>query len=159
MSAKVKPIPDGYRSVSPYLFIRGAAQAIDFYKQAFDASERMRMPGPNGKIMHAELQIGDSMVMLADEFPEMSALSPETVGGTPVMIAIYVDDVDATFNRAIAAGAKPLRPVANQFYGDRSGSLVDPFGHKWNLATHVEDVSHEEMTRRTEAMMKSAQKA
>lgn len=158
MSAKVKPIPDGYRTVTPYLFIRGAAQAIEFYKQAFDARERMRMPGPNGKIMHAELDLGDSMLMLADEFPEMNALSPQAVGGSPVMIAIYVNDVDATFNRAISAGAKPLRPVANQFYGDRSGSLTDPFGHIWNIATHIEDVSPEEMTRRMEAMMKSPPK-
>ena len=156
MNAKVKPIPDGYRSVTPYLFVRGAAQAIDFYKQAFDARERMRMPGPAGKIMHAELDLGDSMLMLADEFPEMNALSPQAVGGSPVMIAIYVNDVDATFNRAIAAGAKPLRPVANQFYGDRSGSLSDPFGHIWNIATHVEDVSPEEMTRRMESMMKKS---
>lgn len=159
MSSKVKPIPDGYRSVSPYLFIRGAARAIDFYKQAFEARERMRMPGPSGKVMHAELDLGDSIVMLADEFPEMGALSPEAAGGSPVMIAIYVNDVDATFNRAVAAGAKPLRAVANQFYGDRSGALVDPFGHKWNIATHVEDVSPEEMTRRMEAMAKSGQKS
>ena len=159
MSAKVKPIPDGYRSVTPYLFIRGAAQAIEFYKQAFDARERMRTPGPNGKIMHAELDLGDSMIMLADEFPEMNALSPQAVGGSPVMIAIYVNDVDAIFNRAISAGAKPLRPVANQFYGDRSGSLSDPFGHIWNIATHVEDVSPEEMNRRMQAMMNSGQKS
>src|SRR5688500_10188362 len=158
MSAKVKAIPDGYHSVTPYLFVRNAARAIEFYKQAFNAREKMRMPGPGGKIMHAELDLGDSMIMLADEFPEMDALSPETVGGSPVMIALYVDDVDATFARAIAAGAKQLRAVADQVYGDRSGSLTDPFGHKWNLATHVEDVAPEEMTRRMDAMMKSAPK-
>lgn len=155
MSQKAKPIPDGYHTVTPYLFVRGAARAIDFYKQAFDAGELMRMPGPGGKVMHAELQIGDSMIMLADEFPEMGALAPEAVGGSPVMIALYVNDVDAAFNRAVAAGAKPLRAVADQFYGDRSGALVDPFGHKWNISTHIEDVTPEEMTRRMEAMMKS----
>jgi PhnB protein len=156
MSA-VKPIPEGYRCVIPYLFICGADQAIEFYKSSFDARERMRMAGPGGRIMHAELDIGDSMIMLADESPEMGALSPQTIGGSPVMIALYLPDVDATFNRAIAGGAKELRPLENQFYGDRSGSLVDPFGHRWNLATHVEDVSEDEMRHRAEAFARRAQ--
>ena len=159
MSVQVKPIPDGYRSVTPYLFVNGAAKAIDFYKSAFGARERMRMDGPGGKIMHAELDIGDSMIMLADEFPEMRALSPQTIGGSPVMVAIYVNDVDATFARAIAGGARENRPVQDQFYGDRSGSLTDPFGHMWNIATHVEDVSPEEMRRRSEAFMKGGEKS
>lgn len=148
----VKPIPDGYHSVTPYLIIKGAAAALEFYKTALNAEERVRMPGPDGKVMHAEIQIGDSIVMLADEFPEMGAVSPQTLGGTPVGFCIYVTDVDARFQQAVAAGAKIERPLQNQFYGDRSGTLLDPFGHKWTLATHVEDVTPEEMQRRMAAM-------
>jgi len=148
----VQPIPEGYHSVTPYLIVNGAAKALDFYAQALGAEERMRMPGPGGKVMHAGIQIGDSVVMLADEFPEMGARSPQSIGGTPVGICLYVEDVDAVFKRAIAAGAKEERPLVNQFYGDRSGTIIDPFGHKWTIATHVEDVTPEEMGRRAAAM-------
>jgi PhnB protein len=158
MSAKVKPIPDGYRSVTPYLMVKGAAEAIDFYKRAFNARERMRVPGPGGKIMHAEIEIGDSVVMLAEEFPDMGALGPLSIGGTPVGIHLYVENVDAIFKQALSAGAREERPLQNQFYGDRSGSLIDPFGHKWNLATHVEEVSPEELQRRMEQWTKDGAK-
>jgi PhnB protein len=158
MSAKVKPIPDGYRSVTPYLMVKGAAEAIDFYKRAFNARERMRVPGPGGKIMHAEIEIGDSVVMLAEEFPDMGALGPLSIGGTPVGIHLYVENVDAIFKQALSAGAREERPLQNQFYGDRSGSLIDPFGHKWNLATHVEEVSPDEMQRRMEQWTKDGAK-
>jgi PhnB protein len=144
----VKPVPDGYHTVTPYLIVSGAAAAIDWYRNVFQAEERMRMPMPGGKVAHAEIAIGDSVVMLADEFPEMGAKSPGTLGGTPVGLAVYVRDVDTIFNRAVAAGAKVERPLQNQFYGDRSGTVVDPFGHKWTISTHVEDVSPEEMERR-----------
>src|SRR3954447_13114919 len=147
----VKPIPDGYHSVTPYLVVQGAAKALEFYKKAFGATELFRMPGPGGKIMHAEIRIGDSPVMLADEFPEMDARGPQTLGGTPVGLMIYCEDVDALFNQAVSAGAKVLRPVVDQFYGDRSGTVADPFGHKWTIATHKEDVSPEEMKRRMAA--------
>jgi PhnB protein len=149
---KTKPIPDGYHTTTPYLIAKEATKAIDFYKQFFGAKEKMRMPGPGGKIMHAELILGDSMIMLADEFPEMGAVSPAALGGTPVSLLLYVEDVDGVVARAVAAGAKLLRPIQNQFYGDRSGTLEDPFGHKWTVATHVEDVSEEEMGRRMAAM-------
>jgi PhnB protein len=152
MSPSVKPIPDGYPQVSPYLVVDGAAQAIDFYTQVLGASERMRMGGPEGRIGHAELQIGDSVVMLADEHPEMGYVGPKQIGGTPVTIGVYVEDVDKTFDAAVKAGAKSLRPVENQFYGDRSGQFEDPFGHRWNIQTHVEDVSPEEMAKRAAAM-------
>jgi len=148
----VKPIPDGYRVVTPYLIVKGAAQAINFYQKALGAEERMRMPTPDGRIAHAEIAFGDCVVMLADEFPEMGAKSPVTLGGTPVGIMLYVKDVDAQFNQAISAGGKVERPVQNQFYGDRSGTFVDPFGHKWTLATHIEDVTPEEIGRRMAAM-------
>ncbi len=150
----VKPVPAGYHTVTPYLIIKGAARAIDFYKQAFGATELMRFPGPDGKVAHAEIKIGDSPIMLGDEAPQMNAVSPQSLGGTPVGILLYVEDVDTMFNRAVAAGATVERPVQDQFYGDRSGTLTDPFGHKWTLATHKEDVSHEEMQRRMQAMMK-----
>jgi PhnB protein len=150
MSAK--PIPDGYHSVTPYLIVSGAAQALNYYKTAFGAKERMRFAGPDGKIGHAEIEIGDSLVMLADEHPQMGVKSPQTIGGTPVGICLYVENVDAVFKQAIAAGGKEERPLTNQFYGDRSGTLIDPFGHKWTVATHMEDVSPEEMTRRMAAM-------
>lgn len=153
--SKVKPIPEGYHTVTPYLCCRDAAAAIDFYKKAFGATEVMRMEN-DGKVGHAELQIGDSRVMLADEFPEMGFLSPKTVGGSPVMIHLYLDDVDATANRAVAAGAKVTRPVADQFYGDRGGQLEDPFGHKWYVSTHKEDLSPEEIEKRAAAMTPSS---
>ena len=145
---KVKPIPEGYNSVTPYLFVKGAASAIDYYKNVFGAKERMRMPGPNGRIMHAELQIGDSIVMLADENPQMGAKSPETIGGTSSSLHVYVEDVDSTAKKAVSAGAKLVRPVKDEFYGDRIGTIIDPFGHMWSIATHIEDVSPEEMKKR-----------
>ncbi len=151
MSSKVKPIPEGYHTATPYLIIKGAATALEFYKTAFGATEMLRMPKPDGRIGHAEIKIGDSIIMLADEHPEIGARSPESYGGSPVTIMLYVEDVDAVFNRAVAAGAKVERPVANQFYGDRTGGIIDPFGHKWYLATHVEDVSTEELVRRANA--------
>ncbi len=151
MSSAVKPIPEGYHTATPYLIIKGAAAALEFYKNAFGATELLRMPKPDGRIGHAEIKIGDSIIMLADEFPEIGARSPESYGGSPVTIMLYVEDVDAVFNRAVAAGAKVERPVANQFYGDRTGGIIDPFGHKWYLATHVEDLSPEEMQRRAAA--------
>jgi PhnB protein len=148
VSASVNPIPDGYPRVIPSLAIDGAAQAIDFYRDVLGATERMRMDGPDGKVGHAELQFGDSVIFLADEFPDMGFLAPTTVGGTPVNLSVYVEDVDATFDRAIKAGAKVLRPVENQFYGDRVGQFEDPFGHRWSIATHVEDVPPDEMAER-----------
>jgi PhnB protein len=148
----VHHIPEGYHSVIPYLVIKGAASAIEFYKTAFNAVEVMRMPAPDGTIGHAEIKIGDSHVMLADEHPGMGQLSPKTIGGTPVSIMIYVPDVDARFNAAIAGGATQLRPLEDQFYGDRSGMVTDPFGHTWMIATHVEDVTPEEMQKRMAAM-------
>ncbi len=156
MPTKIKPIPDGYHTATPYLIVRGAADAIAFYQRAFNATETMRMPGPGGKVMHAEIKIGDSPIMLADECPQMNALSPQTIGGSPMFLMLYVEDVDTLTRQAIAAGATVERPVQDQFYGDRSGTLVDPFGHRWTLSTHIEDVSPEEMMRRMEGMMKSA---
>ena len=152
----VKPVPDGYHSVTPYLIVKGASRAIDFYKDTFGAQELMRFPGPNGTIGHAELRIGDSVIMLADEGPQGLHSSPEKYGGSPVSLMIYVPDVDKTFKQAIANGAKETRPLQDQFYGDRSGNLVDPFGHVWTVATHVEDVSAEEMQRRMAALPKPA---
>jgi PhnB protein len=151
--ADVNPIPDSYPQVMPYLCVDGAADAIEFYTKVLGAKERMRMPGPDGKLGHAEIQIGQGVVMLADESPEMSFRSPKTIGGTPVTIHAYVEDADAVFDAAVAAGAKGLRPVENQFYGDRSGQFEDPFGHRWNVATHVEDVSPDEMEKRVAEMM------
>ena len=151
--AQVKPIPDGYPTVTPYLCVDGAAAAIAFYGEVFGATERMRMAAPDGKIGHAELQIGDAVLMLSDEYPDMGLRGPQALGGTPVTVSVYVEDVDAVFARAVQAGAKALRPVEDQFYGDRSGQFVDPFGHRWSVATHTEDVSPDEMARRaTEAM-------
>lgn len=148
----VKPIPEGYHSVTPYLVVKGGARALEFYARAFGARELFRMDQPDGRVGHAEIQIGDSRIMLADEFPDMGARSPETVGGTPVGIMLYVEDVDETVARAVAAGAKVTRPVENKFYGDRMGELTDPFGHRWYLGTHVEDVSPEEIGRRAAAL-------
>ena len=150
----VKAIPEGYRTVTPYLFIHKAAEAIEFYKEAFGATELFRMQGPDGRIMHSEIQIGDSRIMMADECPTMGARSPHTLGGSTGSLMLYVEDVDARFNQAVAAGAVVKQPVADQFYGDRSGSLEDPFGHAWHIATHKEDVPPEEMHARAEEAMK-----
>jgi PhnB protein len=150
----VKTIPDGYHSVTPYLIVKGADRAIDFYKKVFGAAQRLRMDGPNGTVGHAEIEIYGSPIMLADEFPDMGFRSPQSIGGTSVSLHLYVQDVDACFNRAVAAGAKALRPVQDQFYGDRSGTVEDPFGHVWTISTHKEDLSPEELQKRSEAFMK-----
>ena len=148
--ADVKAIPDGYHSVTPYLICDGAADAIEYYKKAFGATELFRMDH-EGKVGHAELKIGDSPIMLADEYPQMGYRSPKALGGTPVSIMIYVEDVDTVYQQAIAAGATEVKPLQDQFYGDRSGTLTDPFGHVWTVATHKEDVTMEEMNRRMAA--------
>jgi PhnB protein len=148
-----QPIPEGYHSVSPALAIDGAAEAIDFYKRAFDAKERTRMLGPDGNIAHAALEIGDSVVMLSDPFAQSTVRPPTELGGTSVGIFVYVDDVDAVFERAVDAGATPTMPVDDMFWGDRFGTLTDPFGHTWSLATHVEDVAPEEMEERARQAM------
>ncbi|MBI3191689.1 MAG: VOC family protein [Pedosphaera parvula] len=149
---KTKTRPNGYHTATPYLIVRGAAQAIDFYQRVFGAVEKMRLPGPGGKVMHAEIQVGDSPIMLADEFPEMNALSPQSIGGSPILLLLYVEDVDGVVSQATAAGAAVERPVQNQFYGDRAGTLIDPFGHRWTIATHIEDVPPEELERRMASM-------
>jgi PhnB protein len=146
----VKPIPDGYRSLTPYVAVKQAADAIEFYRRAFGAKERMRLVAPDGKVGHAELEIGDSVLMLADEHPDMEFRSPEAFGGAAVTLHLYVKDVDATFRKATEAGAKPVRAVQDQFYGDRTGSIEDPFGHMWHVATHKEDLSKAELKRRAE---------
>jgi PhnB protein len=151
MISKIKPIPEGYHTATPYLIVNDASRAIDFYKKAFGATELVRMPGPGGKIGHAEIKIGDSPIMLADEVPGMGFRSPESLGGSPISILLYVEDVDAVFSEAVAAGAKVQRAVADQFYGDRTGGVTDPFGHVWYIATHKEDVSPEEMKKRAAA--------
>jgi PhnB protein len=150
----VKPVPQGYHTVTPYLIVEDGAAAIEFYKKAFGAKELLRFPGPGGKLMHGEIQIGDSPIMLADEFPEMGYRSPKSLGGSATSIMLYVEDVDASFAQAVAAGAKVRRAVEDQFYGDRCGTVDDPFGHVWTLGTHKEDVAPEEMNRRFEAIMK-----
>jgi PhnB protein len=150
------PVPEGYPRVTPYLIVDGGSEAIDFYTKVLGADERMRMPGPDGRLGHAELELGDSVIMLADENTEMGARSPRSIGGSPVTIHVYVDDVDATFERALQAGASSLQPVEDRFYGDRVGQLEDPFGHHWSLATHVEDVAPEEMSKRAAEMMGTA---
>jgi PhnB protein len=152
----VKPIPEGYHSVTPYLIINGATEAIEFYKQAFGATELFRFPAPGGKIGHAELKIGDSPIMLADEHPDMGYKGPQTLGGSPVSLMIYVEDVDTVFNRAVTAGATVKEALQDKFYGDRSGSVIDPFGHVWHLSTHKEDVSMDEMERRAKAQGSAA---
>jgi PhnB protein len=144
----VKPIPAGYPAVSPYLIVDGATRALEFYKKAFGAKEVMRHAGPDGRIGHAEIRIGDSLIMLADEHPEVDARSPKSVGGTPVKLHLYVEDVDRVARQATAAGARIARPVQDQFYGDRNGMLEDPFGHQWHISTHIEDVSPAELRRR-----------
>ncbi len=156
MSKKVKPIQEGYNRITPYLFVRDASRAIEFYKKAFGATEVTRMADPDGRVGHAELEIGGEKFMLSDEWPEMGARSPKALGGSPVMIHLYVEDVDAVANRAVAAGAKLQRPVEDQFYGDRAGKLEDPFGHLWYVSTHKEDVSPDEMKRRAAAMFAKA---
>jgi PhnB protein len=144
----VKPIPEGYHSVTPYLIINGAADAIEFYKKAFGATELFRFPAPDGKIGHAEIKIGDSPIMLADEFAEMGYKGPQALGGSPVSLMIYLEDVDTVFNRAVEAGASVKEAVQDKFYGDRTGTLTDPFGHVWHVSTHKEDISMEEMEAR-----------
>jgi PhnB protein len=147
----VKSTPEGYHSVTPYLIVRGGANAIEFYQKAFGAVELFRMPSPDGKIGHAEIKVGDSPIMLADEFPDMGYQGPQSLGGSPVSLMIYVDDVDTVFNQAVDAGATVKEALADKFYGDRMGTVIDPFGHRWHLATHIEDVSPEEMERRAKA--------
>jgi len=146
----VKPIPEGYPRVTPYLYVDGAADAIAYYCEVLGATERMRMAGPDGKVGHAEVEIGDSVVMLADEYPDMGVRGPRTIGGTPVALHVYVEDVDRVFERALKAGGKELRPVEDKFYGDRSGMFEDPFGHHWSVASHVEDVPPDEMMERAQ---------
>jgi len=152
MPTNVRPVPEGHHSVTPYLIVRGAAKAIEFYKSVFGAVETVRMD-MGGRIGHAQVMIGDSQVMLADEFPEMGAKGPEAFGGSPVSLLVYVEDVDAVVARAVAAGAKLARPIEDKFYGDRAGGIEDPFGHSWTVATHKEDVPPEEMKRRMQAFM------
>ena len=152
-----KPIPDGYHTVTPYLIIRDAAKAMDFYKNAFKAVETFRMDGPDGKIAHAEIRIGDSIIMLSDEHPQMGYNSPQSLGGSPAGIVLYVEDCDAVFNRAIEAGGIVKDSVTDKFYGDRSGSLADPFGHIWHVTTHKEDVSPQELDRRLKEMFATGQ--
>ena len=152
MSEKTNPVPENYKGATPYLCVGGASSAIDFYKKAFGATETMRIADPSGKIGHAEIMIGDAPIMLADEFPEMAFRSPQALGGSPVTIHLYTEDVDTLIDRAVSAGAKLVRPVEDHFYGDRAGKLEDPFGHVWYIATHKEDVSPEEIQRRAAAM-------
>jgi PhnB protein len=146
--AATQPVPEGYPQVTPYLCVEGASAAIEFYGRVLGTTERMRMETPEGTVSHAELQLGGSLIMLADEFPELGVRSPKAFGGSPVTMSVYVEDVDGVFERALQAGAKVLRPLEDQFYGDRAGQFEDPFGHRWSVATHVEDVSPEEMARR-----------
>lgn len=159
MATATKPIPEGYHSATPYLIVNGAAEAIDFYKRAFGATELLRMADRKGAVAHAEIRIGDSVIMLADENPNVGYRGPRSLGGSTVSILLYVTDVDGTFERAVKAGARAQRPVANQFYGDRSGTLEDPFGHFWTISTHVEDIAPDEMQRRVEAAFRSAEAA
>jgi PhnB protein len=156
MPTKVKPVPDGHRTVAPYLAIKNAASALEFYKHAFGAIETYKLIIPDGRVGHAEIRLGDSLIMLADEFPEFGGKAPESLGGSPVSIHLYVEDVDAFVKKAVAAGARELKPVADQFYGDRSGQLQDPFGHLWWVATHKEDVAPEEMQKRVLALFAKA---
>lgn len=151
-TAPVQPVPEGFHTLTPHLVCDGAADAIAFYQRAFGAEELSRMPGPGGKIMHAMIRIGDSVVMLNDAFPEMGAKGPHALGGTPVTLHLYVTDADAAFARAVAAGATPRMPVAEQFWGDRYGIVVDPFGHQWSVATHVKDLTPEQMMAGMQAM-------
>jgi len=152
MSGKVKPIPDGYHTATPYLVVKGAAKAIEFYKNAFGATELMRMAGPGGGIMHAELKIGDSIIMMGDEDPKRGIRGPESLGGSSMSLYLYVDDCDKVFNQAVGAGATATTPLKDQFYGDRNGAIKDPFGHSWHIATHKEDVSMDEIRKRMAEM-------
>jgi len=152
MTSPVHFTPEGYHTVTPYLILNHAAEALEFYQKAFGAVEIMRLHGPGGRIGHAEIQIGDSKIMLADECPEMDARGPETIGGSPMSLMLYVKDVDAMIAGALEAGAKLLHPIDNKFYGDRSGGISDPFGYRWTIATHIEDVAPEEISRRIAAM-------
>jgi len=156
MSSKVKPIPDGHHTVAPYLAIKNAVSALEFYKKAFGATETYKLIIPDGRLGHAEIRLGDSLIMLSDEFPEFGGKAPEALGGSPVSIHLYVEDVDAFVKRAVAEGARVLKPVADQFYGDRSGQLEDPYGHLWWVATHKEDVAPEEMQKRVRALFARA---
>jgi PhnB protein len=152
MTTRINPIPEGHHTITPHLVVKGASEAIEFYKRAFGAEELARMPGPDGKsIMHAALKIGDSRLFLVDEFPEMGCVGPQALGGSPVTIHIFVEDVDAIFNQAVSAGAEVRMPLMDAFWGDRYGQLIDPFGHKWSLATHKEDLTPEEISKRAEA--------
>ena len=156
MATKAKAVPEAFHTVTPSLVVRDASRAIDFYKRAFGAQETMRMPGPGGKgVMHAEIKIGDSVVFVSDEFPGMGCRSPESLGGSTAMLHLYVEDVDAAFQRAVQAGAKAAMPVADMFWGDRYGKVSDPFGHEWGLATHKEDLPQEEMAKRADAFFAS----
>ncbi len=153
MAKAKQSIPDGFHTVTPHLIMKDAAGAIEFYKNAFDAEETSRMPGPDGKVMHAELKIGSSMLMIADEFPDMGSCGPQSIGGSPVTLHIYVDDVDALFDRAVKAGGKVTMPLADMFWGDRYGRLEDPFGHQWSIGTHTEDLTPEEIGQRAAKAM------
>ena len=159
MAKKAAAIPKGYHTVTPSLFVAGAAKAIDFYKKALGAEELMRFPGPDGKIMHAEIKVGDSIIMLADEMPDMGGRGPKSIGGTPVSFFVYGEDVDAAWKRAVDAGAKEVVPLADQFWGDRTGCVEDPFGHQWWLATHVQDLTQEEIRKNAEAYFSQMQPA
>jgi PhnB protein len=159
MAKHVNPIPQGFHSVTPFLVVNDVAQALDFYRRAFGAEERMRLSGPNGKVSHAETKIGDSIIMITEDSPNNGLRSPEALGSSTVSIVLYVDDVNATFKQATQAGAKTQQPLADMFWGDRYGRVTDPFGHSWSLATHIEDVAPEEMTKRSQEAMKSQQRA
>ena len=159
MAKKAQAIPKGYHTVTPSLVVAGAAEAIDFYKKALGAEEIMRFPAPDGTIMHAELRIGDSVIMLGEEMPEQGGRSPKSYGGTPVSFFVYQENVDAAWTRAVGAGAKPIMPLADQFWGDRSGCVEDPFGHQWWLAQHIEDLTPEELQKRAEAFFSQMQSA
>ncbi|MDF2445072.1 MAG: uncharacterized protein K0S46_308 [Moraxellaceae bacterium] len=155
MERNIKAVPDGYHSVTPYLIVKGAARAMAFYQKAFGAKPRLCLPAPGGGIGHAELEIGDSILMIADEFPGLGARSPEAIGGTPVSLLIYVEDVDSVYASAVAAGARPVRPLENKFYGDRAGQVEDPFGYVWTLASHIENVTAEQLSARMEEVFSS----
>lgn len=159
MAKKAAAIPKGYHTVTPSLFVAGAAKAIDFYKKALGAEELMRFPGPDGKIMHAEIKVGDSIIMLADEMPDMGGRSPKSIGGTPVSFFVYGENVDAAWKRAVDAGAREVQPLADQFWGDRTGCLEDPFGHHWWLAQHLEDLTPEQIQKNAEAYFGQMQPA
>ncbi|MBA3317414.1 MAG: VOC family protein [Gemmatimonadales bacterium] len=159
MATKAQAIPKGYHTVTPSLFVAGAAKAIDFYKKAFGAEEVMRFPAPDGTIMHAELRIGDSIIMLGDEMPDQGGRGPKTIGGTPVSFFVYRENVDAAWKRAVDAGAKPIMPLADQFWGDRTGCLEDPFGHQWWLAQHIQDLTPEELQKNAESFFSQMQSA